>query len=639
MIKSGAVALEFLRICLVAAVGWLMFATPASAQVAGTAGFLEAQQAFRLSAQALGGGRMALTWRIAPGYYLYRDRIRVSAVPADLRADVSKPPGVPKQDPNFGTVQVYHDQVRVEVRAPGAAALDVTWQGCAQAGLCYPPEQRTIDLAAGPAASSPAAGEPAASVLGDQQRLPDWVTPGSAAALGHSAAAPAARASAPLSGVSPSVTASSTASDGGVSGLLHSRPLSWTLPLFLLLGIGLAFTPCVLPMLPIVSGIVVGSQARPRRAFALSLAFVLAMAAVYALLGTGAALAGSNLQAVLQNPLAIAATAALFVALSLSMFGWYELQLPAFLRERLGAASPQGGGLAGAAALGALSALLVSPCMTAPLAGTLLYIAQTGKVARGAALLFALGIGMGLPMLVVSTLGARALPRPGPWMNRVKAAFGFGLLAVAVGMLQRLVAPSAALLLWGAWLALVAVALWSTAPTAGSRVLARGASLLAAVWAAAMVIGASAGATDTWQPLAPLARTGAGDAVVAQAPLFDTLSDPRQLAQRLDAARAGGRPVLLDFSADWCTSCKTLDHAVFEDPAVRQALAAVVSLRADVTAGSAAQQALMRDYGVMGPPTVMLFDAQGRERRDDRLVGEFTAADLLARVRDMGARS
>lgn len=634
MIKSIRIGSEFLRACVLALAAWLTLAASAQAQYAG---FLDAQQAFRLSVEPLSGGRAALQWQIAPGYYLYRDRIKVTAVPTGAAARVAMPEGVRKPDPNFGTVEVYHDQVQAQVDAPGATELKVSWQGCAEAGLCYPPEQRTVSLATMSAPAAPAGPAPLASIVGGQPDLPG-VTPQSPA-IGSSIGPPRAPVA---TAVPPAASNSAEAtSDGGIAGVLNTRPLLWTIPLFLLLGIGLAFTPCVLPMLPIVSGIVVGSQARPRRAFALSLAFVLAMAAVYALLGTGAALAGSNLQAVLQNPLAIAATAALFAALSLSMFGWYELQLPAFLRDRLGAASPQGGGLAGAAALGAISALLVSPCMTAPLAGTLLYIAQTGNVLRGATLLFALGIGMGLPMLVVSTVGARALPRPGPWMNRVKAAFGFALLATAVGMLQRVVPASIAVLLWGAWLALVAVTLWGLPASGGASVVARSAALLAGLWGGAMVIGASAGATDPWQPLRPLARAGTSDAAVAQAqlPLFETVSDPQQLLQRLDAARASGRPALVDFSADWCTSCKTLDRTVFDDPAVRHALAGVVPLRADVTAGDAAQQALMRDYQVMGPPTVMLFDAQGRERRDDRLVGEFTAADLLARVQHTGGRS
>jgi thioredoxin:protein disulfide reductase len=617
MIKSFAFAWQLLRALLLAAVGSLVLASPAGAGAYGN--FLEPGQAFRLAAEPVATGRVALQWQIAPGYYLYRDRMKVTAVPANVRATVTAPPGTAKQDPNYGTVEVYHEQVRLDVSAPGATALEVTWQGCAEAGLCYPPEQRTFALAAAGAPDIPALSAPLHDLPALASSPPVAPAAGGPDASHESVARPASSAPA-------------GASDDGVTGLLRSRPLLWTVPLFALLGIGLAFTPCVLPMLPIVSSMVVGQQARPRRAFALSLAFVLAMATVYALLGTGAALAGGNLQAVLQNPIAIGATAALFAALSLSMFGWYELQVPAWLRDRLAAASPRGGGVFGAAALGAVSALLVSPCMTAPLAGTLLYIAQTGKLTRGAVLLFALGIGMGLPMLVVSVLGARVLPRPGPWMDRIKAAFGFALLATAVGMLQRIVPASAALVLWGAWLAQVAVAAWASAASGGGRVLARSAALVAGLWAGALVIGASAGAGNPWRPLEPLARGTTGAAAPARAALFETVTDPRQLLQRLDIARGSGEPALVDFSADWCTSCKTLDREVFDDAAVRRALAGVVPVRVDVTAATPAQQALMRQYGVMGPPTVMLFDARGQERRADRLVGEFTASDLLARV-------
>jgi thiol:disulfide interchange protein DsbD len=278
--------------------------------------------------------------------------------------------------------------------------------------------------------------------------------------------------------------------------MLGQRSLLWTLPLFFLMGIALAFTPCVLPMAPIVSGIVVGSQATPRRAFALSLAFVLAMAAVYALLGLAAAMAGAGLQALLQNPWTILAFAAVFVVLALAMFGLFELQLPAFLRDRLANAGPRrGGSIAGAAGMGALSALLVGPCMTAPLAGTLLYIAQSGNLVQGALLLLALGLGMGVPLLMLGTVGARYLPRPGPWMDRVKAAFGFVLLGTAVWMAQRVLPEAVALLLWGSLLVGLALTLWplGIAPVAsaagvGPRLLLRSSAVLAALWGGAMVL-------------------------------------------------------------------------------------------------------------------------------------------------------
>lgn len=612
---------KFLSTCCRALLVALLLpaAWPAHAQ---QPSFLEPEQAFRLAVQPHGKDAVTLQWRIAPGYYLYRDRVQVRPLPSTGTAEFALPPGVRKDDPNFGGVEIYHDQLRVEVTPAGATALDVRWQGCAEGGVCYPPQQRQVTLANAAAPDRPLLAEGIASVIAPATGLPH--------AQPSAAAAPPAPAA-------PGVIAGS---ERDITSLLVGRPLLWTVPLFLVLGIGLAFTPCVLPMLPIISAVVVGSGARAARAFALSLAFVLAMAAVYTLLGIGAALAGGSLQGILQNPLTIGATAALFLALSMSMFGWYELQVPAFLRERLARASATGGSIAGAAAMGALSALLVSPCMTAPLAGTLIYVAQSGNVMQGAALLFALGLGMGLPLLVLSTVGARALPRPGPWMNRVKSAFGFALLATAVAMLQRIVPPSAAVLLWGAWLTALAVTLWTITAAAGARIVARSAALVAALWGAAMIIGASAGAADPLLPLAPLAQRPASLAQAsADEPLFETVTDPQQLRARLAAASASGRPALVDFSADWCTSCRTLDREVFGDPAVRRALASVVRLRADVTAGDSAQRALMRDLQVMGPPTVMLFDALGHELRQDRLVGDFSAADLLERVASVANRS
>jgi thiol:disulfide interchange protein DsbD len=567
----------------------------AAAESRAEVGFMEPEQAFQLAVDQQGGdGKLRLDWTIAPGYYLYRDRLQVTAGPGQALGEIVRPAGQSKADPNFGKVEVYHDGVSLQVDTGRATSVDVSWQGCAEAGLCYPPQHQTVALEPRPGAAPPA---------------------------------------------TPAVTAGG--GDSGITRMLGQRSLLWTLPLFFLMGIALAFTPCVLPMAPIVSGIVVGSQATPRRAFALSLAFVLAMAAVYALLGLAAAMAGAGLQALLQNPWTILAFAAVFVVLALAMFGLFELQLPAFLRDRLANAGPRrGGSIAGAAGMGALSALLVGPCMTAPLAGTLLYIAQSGNLVQGALLLLALGLGMGVPLLMLGTVGARYLPRPGPWMDRVKAAFGFVLLGTAVWMAQRVLPEAVALLLWGSLLVGLALTLWplGIAPVAsaagvGPRLLLRSSAVLAALWGGAMVLGAAAGASDPLRPLALLAAARAsspqpGEPVAA----FETIRDPQLLQARLDAASAAGQPALVDYYADWCTSCKSLEKEVFADPKVLRALTGVVLLRADVTASDAPQRALMQRHQVMGPPTVMLFDRQGLERRDSRLVGEFGAADLLQRL-------
>jgi len=573
-------------------------------------GFLEPGEAFVLTVEPSDTAAttdLRLHWKIAPGYYLYRERIGVTATPAGSLEVVDKPAGERKEDPNFGVMEVYHDAVTVPVHAPGAKELVISWQGCAEAGLCYPPQTRRISLAATAATSSVKAA-PADTAKGFLLDATD-------------------------------------ASDSRITQLLGERSLAWTLPLFFLLGIALAFTPCTLPMVPIVSGIVVGSQATPKRAFALSLAFVLPMALTYALLGAAAGVIGANLQALLQNRWTVSTFGAIFVVLAAAMFGFFTLQLPSFVRERLDNASRhrRGGTLSGAAALGLLSALLVGPCMTAPLAGALLYISQTGNIMSGTLLLFALGLGTGLPLLLMATLGARYLPKPGPWMERVKGACAFLLLATAVWMVQRVVPAPLALALWGMLLASFALTLAHVAAgaTTGVRLLGRSVALMAGLWGCAMVLGAAAGSGDPWRPLA-FARVAsaapAGAAGQASSLPFDTVRSLQALQAQLDIARAAGRPVLVDVSADWCVACKAIEHEVFADAQARQALAGMVLLRADVTAGDAGQRALMRQYQVLGPPTVMLFDASGQERRDARLVGEFGVADLVQRLATEGSR-
>src|SRR3990167_9452275 len=436
--------------------------------------FLQPEQAFRLAATKSDAGGLQLTWSIAPGYYLYRDRMAVTASPSGSAVETERPPGVRKDDPNFGEMEVFHDAVTVKVAHAGAPALDVTWQGCADAGLCYPPQTETIQVASLSLVTTPPPADPSAR---------------------------------PQEPGATSLWNSVSGSDTQITQWLGERSLGWTLPLFFLLGIALAFTPCVLPMLPIVSGIVGGSQAPQRRAFALSMAFVLPMAATYSTLGVAAALAGANLQAMLQNRWTVLVLGGGYVGLALGMFGVFTLQLPARLRDRLDGASRglRGGSLTGAAAMGVLSALLVGPCMTAPLAGALLYIAQSGNVVQGALLLAALGLGMGAPLVIAGTLGSRFLPKPGPWMDRVKGALGFLLLGTAVWMFERVVPEPAALLMWGALLLAVAVTLVHTStppcPAAGSPARpSRGPSRAPA----------SAGSANPAYPRSPAARPSPG---------------------------------------------------------------------------------------------------------------------------------
>lgn len=587
---------DFLPARFRAGLAWLLLALTWPAH--GADDFLQPEQAFRLEVLEARADAVRLKWSIAPGYYLYRDRMAAVASPAGARLNAALPPGVRKDDPNFGVMEVYHDAVTMTVAPAGAAELEVTWQGCADAGLCYPPQKQIVQLASADA---------------DADASPNATAPGGAG------------------------------SDRRITELLGERPLAGTLSLFFLLGVALAFTPCVLPMLPIVSGVVVGNQATPRRAFALSMAFVLPMAMTYAALGVGAALAGANLQAMLQNRWTMIALGAVYVGLALGMFGFFTLQLPAGLRERLDGASrrQRGGTPAGAAAMGVLSALLVGPCMTAPLAGALLYIAQSGNVVEGALLLLALGLGMGAPLVLAGTLGARFLPRPGIWMQRVKGLLGFVLLGTAVWMFERVVSGPFALLLWGALLIAVSVTLVSLAArsagdAAGTRqhhlLATRTLATLAGLWGGAMVLGAANGAVDPWRPLALAAPQATTPSLSQQTMLrFEPIASAQELDARLQDAQARGRDTVVDFYADWCVSCKAIEKDVFGDPRVQRALAGAVLLRADVTANDTRHRELMRAHQVIGPPTVMLFDAAGRERRESRLVGEFTADQVLRR--------
>ncbi len=564
--------------------------------------FLNPDQAFELRVTQAPGQPVRLKWEIAKGYYLYRERIGIVAKPGAAPVQVVLPAGEVKSDPQFGSVEVYHHELTVDVPTHDARSLEMSWQGCAEAGLCYPPQKRTIQLV-----SAQSGG-------------------GNGDAVSR---APTSRS--PLS-LAPS--------DVGITRLIGERPLLATLPLFFLIGIALAFTPCVLPMLPIVSSIVVGSRATPRRSFWLSPAFVVPMALTYAALGIIAALAVANLEAMLQSRWTILGLGAVYAVLALSSFGLFTLQLPAALRARLDGASRQqaSGTAAGAAAMGLLSAVLVGPCMTAPLAGTLVYIAQGGHVWEGGVLLLALGLGMGVPLLVVGAAGARVLPRPGVWTSRVNAGIGFLLLATAVWTVQRVVPEALALALSGALQIGAALALLHervSPPPAdqsviGGRILARTAAVVAGLWGSAMLLGAAAGATDPWRPLGTLAAA-AQPPRSALALHFEPVVSEAALQARLEAARSQGQPVLVDFYADWCVSCRAIERQVFGDPHAVSALAGVLLLRADVSADSQAQHELLRAYGVVGPPTVLWFYAQGRERRDARLVGEFTVDDLLQR--------
>ena len=538
--------------------------------------FLPVGKAFTFTSERLASGETQLYWQIADGYYLYQQRMKFEG----LAEQPVLPQGEAHSDEFFGEQQVYRQGLEVKLPAGATGKVKLGWQGCADAGLCYPPQSITVDL-----------------------------------------------------GGNPAVAATAEAQDESLASGLQQRSLGWSLLVFFGLGLLLAFAPCSLPMLPILAGLVVGSGASPRRGFALASSYVVCMALVYAALGVLAALAGSNLAALLQTPWILGSFAGLFVILALPMFGFFELQLPAFLRDRLDNASRQqnGGSLIGAGVLGALSGLLVGPCMTAPLAGALLYIAQSGNALHGGLILFAMGIGIGVPLLLLVTVGNRFLPKPGTWMNVLKGVFGFLFLATAVLMIRPVVDESLWLGLWGVLALVMAYCGWSLAREYGLIAKALGAgSLVLGLWGAILVIGAAGGSDDLWQPLKVF-----GGSTVAGAPTahdsFITLNDPVALQAQLDSAKAQGQWVLLDYYADWCVSCKIMEKQVFGKPEVMDALKDVRLLRLDVTADNAASRELLGRYKVPGPPSFVWIGPDGAERRAQRITGEVDAAAFLQR--------
>ncbi|GGC86124.1 protein-disulfide reductase DsbD [Halopseudomonas salina] len=541
----------------------------------GNAEFLPVEEAFDLSVTRSDDGATQLTWRIAPGYYLYQERLTFSGLNARLHPTL--PDGTAYSDEFFGDSQVYRDSLQLTIPAEHSGAFTLGWQGCADAGLCYPPQSRDIGTNVQ---------EPASDTQAEDQRM-----------AGH----------------------------------LKAWSLPVALALFFGLGLLLAFTPCSLPMLPILAGLVVGSGATPRRGLMLASVYVFSMALVYAALGVLAALIGGNLQAVLQQPWVVGSFAGLFVLLALPMFGLFELQLPAFVRDRLDQAGRKqtGGHLGGAAMLGVLSGLLVGPCMTAPLAGALLYIGQTGDMLQGGLALFALGVGMGVPLLLLVTVGTRFLPRPGAWMNRVKVVFGFVFLAAALFIVRPALDASLWLGLIAVFLLGAAITLMHTARGSTHSTMLHTAATLAGVWGLTLLLGAAGGAINPWQPLAVYSASATAAPAESDMDAFTTLDTPAELDEQLAAARAAGEWVLVDYYADWCVSCKIMEQNVFGKADVMASLDGVRLLRPDVTTNSAASRELLSRYAIHGPPTLLWFGPDGEERRAHRITGEVNASEFM----------
>ena len=620
-------------------------ASPIAANGAVDALPLPPEQAFRFEAIADGGNALLLRFTPAKGYYLYRDKTALK-IDAGGGIELGKPvwpKGVAHRDEHFGNVVVYFDQIDLPVPLMRSVAdarkatLTATFQGCQNDGICYPPMTRTVALSIPAGDASAGAASAASSSQSDALSAASNATE-FASASGNSADRPEKLAAE----AAPTETAPAKESGGNDAPQAEDSRLAaalagshrWLALLgFFVAGLLLAFTPCVLPMIPILSGLIAGRGERigAARAFWLSLVYVLASAVVFTIAGVIAGLLGANLQIAFQTPWVIVAFAALFVALSLSMFGLYELQLPAFLRAKLGAMSDQqrGGSLWGVAAMGALSALIVGPCVAPPLAGAVLYIGQTRDPVFGGAALFLLALGMGAPLLAFGVAAGRGLPTSGPWMTAVQRVFGFVFVGLAIWMLSRILPAAASLALYGV-LALAASA-WAFSlarPESGerSRWIARFFGLLLAVIGAAELLGAMAGGKDPLQPLAG-AIGGKHEARELQ---FRMIKSSADLDREVAAAKAAGKPLLFDFYADWCVSCKEMEKYTFTDPAVQAALADFVLLKADVTANDDLDQSLMQRFGIIGPPATLFF-IDGAERRELRLVGFEKAGAFVER--------
>ncbi len=550
---------------------------------------LPAGEAFILGTERQADDSLVLHWTIAPGYYLYRDRMEFELVDAG-GARLGEPRFAPaeiKQDPFFGETAVYYDEASVRLPLAGepepGAVLRLTWQGCNEPrGVCYPPVEENLDIGGFTLAGSPP---------------PD------------------------------------VSEQGRIAAALADSGLAWTVLAFIGFGLLLTFTPCVFPMVPILVGVISGGRDNVSvgRATGLSAVFVLSMALVYALVGVAVGLTGASLQAWFQQPWVIALFAGVFVLLALATFGLFRLQTPSGLRHLLERHTRRfGGSVSGAATLGMTSAVIVSPCVTPPLIGALIYIARTGDPVIGGAALFALGIGMGIPLLLVGACAGHLLPRAGAWMQPIRIALGIGLLAVAIWLLDRILPTAVIMVLWGVLLIGTGVQLGALTGAAVQPLHRawKALGLVLLLYGALLLVGAAGGGTSVLQPLRGVFSAGTPAASVAAD--FRPVDGLAGLRRALSEARERGQPVMLDVYADWCVACKELEAFTFPDERVRRALNGVELLRADVTANNAGDRALLQQFDLYGPPAVMFFGPDGIERRGGRLVG-FIGPEAFAR--------
>ena len=573
---------------------------------------LDPDDAFQISHDSQ-PGQFKVNWIIADGHYMYRDKVQITVDdPAVTPKPLVMPAGEAKDDPVFNkTLYVFHHLADATLpyqyshNGDKEVTFKVKYQGCSEiSGICYPPQTKTFTtrlspISAAQAASVETLSNPAAEPVSEQDQITD---------------------------------------------ALRSGNTLLTLAIFFGAGLLLAFTPCVFPMVPILSGIIVGQgkDITTRKAFYLSLVYVLAMALTYTIVGILVGLSGENIQAWFQNPWIIGSFAAIFVALSFSMFGFYELQMPASIQSKLTniSNSQQGGNIVGVAIMGFLSALIVGPCVTAPLVGALIYIAETGDAVLGGMALFSLSMGMGAPLLVIGASAGKFLPKAGAWMDAVKAVFGVLLLGLAIWLLERVAPAGFTMSLWAALIIVSAIYMGAidglSEGSSGWKKLWKGLGLLLLIYGIIILLGLASGNRNVFQPLKGLNVSSGGSSgasTQAEHLNFIQVKGIDGLNAELAKAKAAGKTVMLDFYADWCVSCKEMEAFTFADPAVQAALAGVVLLQADVTPNDEKDTELYKHFGIIGPPSIMFFDANSTERRNYRVVGYMPAEKFSQHVK------
>ena len=592
--------------------------------------FLPPDEAFGLQITAIDATTLQASYRVTPTYYLYRDKIKFETSNATIKvASVTLPRGDMKEDPNFGPTEVFHNSFQgvIKLERPAGSAnsviLNATYMGCSEEGLCYPPIEKVFNVTLPDATTGITA-------------MPDNM-PGQTMSV-----APPPSQISPLT-TAPSATTSAPAEfeneNSQIAKLFKDGSFWLIISFFFGAGLLLALTPCVFPMIPILSGIIVGRghDITKMHAFMLSLAYVLGMAITYAAAGVVAGFSGSMISNALQTPWVLGSFSAVFVVLSLSMFGFYELQLPNALQSKLTNTSNKlhGGHLSGVFAMGALSAIIMGPCVAAPLAGALLYIGQTNDAVLGGVALFALAMGMGAPLLLIGTSAGVLLPKAGAWMEAVKRFFGVLLLALSIWIIQPLLPVSIQMSLWAALCIFSGVYLHAldSLPThaSGWQKMSKGVGVVALLLGVSYLIGALSGAPDI---LKPLGNVGSGKVQASNEVHFSRIMDNAELDQRI--VQAGGQIVMLDFYADWCVSCKEMERFTFTDEAVQKRMNQAVLLQADVTANSEADKALLKRFGLFGPPGILFFDAKGNELSKFRVIGYQDAARFKKSLKRVG---